>query len=132
MRDLANKFSALADPTRLEMLALLLKQNELCVCDFVGVLGISQSKASRHLRYLWNTKLVVDRRDGLWVYYRVSSDLTAEGEAIVSCLRRIFTGADLAALDGKLQRWLKQKTKGGAECRSDLTKQARASARAEV
>jgi ArsR family transcriptional regulator len=120
MRDLANKFSALADPTRLEMLALLLRQSELCVCDFVGVLGISQSKASRHLRYLWNAKLVVDRRDSLWVYYRVSPDLTPEGKAIISCLRRIFVGTDLGELDRQLQRWRKQKTKGAADCRMEV------------
>jgi ArsR family transcriptional regulator len=132
MRDLVNKFSALADPTRLEMLALLLRQTELCVCDFVGVLGISQSKASRHLRYLWNAKLVVDRRDGLWVYYRVPPDLTVEGKAIVSCLRRVFGEADLADLERRLERWLKQKAKGAADCRSDQTKQARAGAHAEL
>ncbi len=132
MRDLANKFAALADPTRLEMLALLIRESELCVCDFAGVLDITQSKASRHLRYLWNAKLVADRRDGLWVYYRVSPNLPAEGKAIMACLRRIFGEADLATLDGKLQRWLKQKAKGAAYCKPEVTKQARAGARAEV
>jgi DNA-binding transcriptional ArsR family regulator len=46
-------------------------QDELCVCDIMGVLSITQSKASRHLRYLFNAGLVTDRREGLWKYYRI-------------------------------------------------------------
>ncbi len=52
MRGLAQVFRALADETRLEMLALVMSHGELCVCDLEQVLGISQSKSSRHLRYL--------------------------------------------------------------------------------
>jgi len=42
------------------MLALLLRTDELCVRDFVEPLGISQPEASRHLRYLWNARLLED------------------------------------------------------------------------
>jgi ArsR family transcriptional regulator, arsenate/arsenite/antimonite-responsive transcriptional repressor len=111
MRDLASTFSALADPTRLEMLALLLENGELCVCDFVGTLGISQSKASRHLRYLWNARLLQDRRAGLWVFYRISPELSPDGKAIVEALRSIFGERDLAELRDRLQRWRKRKAK---------------------
>ncbi len=111
MRDLAATFGALADPTRLEMLALLLENGELCVCDFVGSLGISQSKASRHLRYLWNAGLLQDRRAGLWVFYRLSPELAPEGRAVVSALRTIFGGRDLSDLRGRLQRWRRRKPK---------------------
>ena len=52
MIDFATCFTALADPTRLQMLALLLRRGELRVCDFVETLAITQSKASRHLRHL--------------------------------------------------------------------------------
>jgi ArsR family transcriptional regulator len=114
MRDLASTFGALADSTRLEMLALLLENGQLCVCDFVGALGISQSKASRHLRYLWNAGLLQDRRAGLWVFYRVSPELGADGEAIVTSLRSIFGRRDLAELRNRLQRWRRRKAKAGA------------------
>jgi ArsR family transcriptional regulator len=69
MRDTAEFFRVLADEARLKMLWLLFNNRELCVCDFVEVLGITQSKASRHLRILYQAGLVTDRRDGLWVYY---------------------------------------------------------------
>ena len=61
-------FKALADETRLRILKLL-SRRELCVCQIVEVLGIGQSKASRHLAHLKNARVVTDRRDGLWTYY---------------------------------------------------------------
>ncbi len=112
MRDLASTFSALADPTRLEMLALLLENGELCVCDFVGTLGISQSKASRHLRYLRNAGLLQDRPDGLWVFYRIAPDLGGDGKAILSALRSIFAERDLSNLRSRLKAWRRRKAKG--------------------
>jgi ArsR family transcriptional regulator len=117
MRALADTFGALADPTRLEMLALLLRHGELCVCDFVGALGITQSKASRHLRYLSNAGLLEDRRAGLWVYYRLSPALEAQPKAIVAVLRRILAADDRAALDLRLQRWLQRKGRSGGDCK---------------
>ena len=72
MKLLRDTFKALSDETRLQIMTLLLEQEELCVCDFVGALGQTQSKVSRHLRYLYNAGLVQDRREGLWMHYRIS------------------------------------------------------------
>ena len=60
---------ALADPTRVRMLALL-GAGAICVCHIHESLGITQSKASRHLSYLRRTGLVETEKRGLWVYYR--------------------------------------------------------------
>ena len=68
MADSIRLLKALADETRLRILQLL-SRRELCVCQIVEVLGIGQSKASRHLAHLKNARLVTDRRDGLWTYY---------------------------------------------------------------
>jgi ArsR family transcriptional regulator len=67
-------FRALADETRLRCLALL-GQGELCVCDLTAVLELAQPKISRHLAYLREAGLVVDRRQGRWIHYRLSPDL---------------------------------------------------------
>ena len=72
MRKEAQLFKSLADETRLKMLWLLMGREELCVCDIMGVLGTTQSKASRHLRYLYHLGWVTDRRDGVWMNYRLS------------------------------------------------------------
>lgn len=64
-------FSALADNTRLRILALV-AGGEICVCHIHGALGIPQPTASRHLAYLRRTGLVATRKDGLWVHYRIA------------------------------------------------------------
>ena len=71
LESLETLFKALADRTRLRILALL-AQGEVCVCDINGTLGIPQPTASRHLAYLRRSGLVQDRREGLWVYYRIA------------------------------------------------------------
>jgi DNA-binding transcriptional ArsR family regulator len=58
MTTLANKFKALSEDVRLQILALISQHGELCVCEVERLLEISQSKASRHLRYLLNAGLV--------------------------------------------------------------------------
>jgi ArsR family transcriptional regulator len=64
-------FRALADPTRLRLLNLIGDQ-EICVCYFVEILGISQPKVSRHLAYLRRAGVVAARRDGKWMHYRLA------------------------------------------------------------
>ena len=71
LASLETVFKALADQTRLRILALL-AGGEVCVCDIHETLGISQPKASRHLAYLRRAGLVADRKAGLWVHYRLA------------------------------------------------------------
>ena len=87
MKDIARFFGVLSDETRLEMLWLLFNQREICVCDFMGALEITQSKASRHLSTMRHAGLVLDRREGTWSYYSLKS---VEGEleqALLKALR---------------------------------------------
>lgn len=64
-------FRALADDTRLRILALL-AAGEICVCHIHGALAIPQPTASRHLASLRRAGLVATRKDGLWVHYRIA------------------------------------------------------------
>src|SRR5688500_5269820 len=72
MQQAARICGALADATRLRILALLAR-GEVCVCDLHESLGISQPKASRHLGHLRRAGLVQARRAGLWVHYRLAA-----------------------------------------------------------
>jgi ArsR family transcriptional regulator len=74
----ARLFKALADGTRLKILWLLLNRRELCVCDIMDILQITQSRASRHLITLRHAGLVTDRREGLWSHYSLAP---IDGEA---------------------------------------------------
>jgi ArsR family transcriptional regulator len=111
---LAGTFKALSDETRLQIMTLLLENDELCVCDFVGALGQTQSKISRHLRYLYNAGLVEDRREGLWMHYRLSTRLAPEQTAIVQNLASVVSDRQKAELHRALQEWFREKTAGVA------------------
>jgi ArsR family transcriptional regulator len=68
--DLALLFAALSDRTRLRLLNLM-DGREVCVCYFVEILGQSQPKISRHLAYLRRAGIVVARREGKWMHYKI-------------------------------------------------------------
>ena len=68
-------FKSLADETRVRATLLIVDQGELCVCELMCALGDSQPKISRHLAQLRSSGLLLDRRQGQWVYYRLNPDL---------------------------------------------------------
>jgi ArsR family transcriptional regulator len=68
-------FSALGHDTRLRCLLLLTRHGELCVCELTHATGLGQPHVSRHLAQLRELGLVRDRREGTWVYYRISPSL---------------------------------------------------------
>ena len=70
-------FKCLADDTRLQMLLLIHQEQELCVCELTQALDESQPKISRHLANLRRERLLVDRRQGQWVFYRLNPELPA-------------------------------------------------------
>lgn len=70
-------FRALGDETRRRIVFLLHQGGELCVCELTAALGLSQPKISRHLAHLRTTGLVVDRRRGQWIFYRLAGGLPA-------------------------------------------------------
>lgn len=115
MRELAATLRALADDTRLQMLALLTKRGELCVCDFERALAVSQSSASRHLRHLLNARLVQSRREGTWIHYRISAPLAPEKQAILESLQSSEAFRCLDPLvESRLDAWLADKTREAA------------------
>ncbi len=74
MKHLAQTLKALSDPIRLRIILLLQAEGELCVCDLMAVLKLPQSTVSRHLAYLKRNCWVDIRRQGLWMYYKLSQE----------------------------------------------------------
>ena len=112
MKKTAQLFKALSDETRLRIVALL-TWGELCVCDLMATLGLPQSTVSRHLAYLRNAGLVDDRRQGVWMYYR----LAHEGGVLHLELMRVLEKqlGDLPQVQkdqAALQAYLERKTAG--------------------
>jgi ArsR family transcriptional regulator len=76
-----------ADPVRLRLLNLLSgEREEVCVCHLFEALGIPQPTVSRHLAYLRKHGLVVGRKEGLWVYYRLAKPKTGLHRILFGCL----------------------------------------------
>ena len=83
MRDFTSLGQAIVDPTRVRIIAAL-RRGELCVCELVDALEISQSTLSGHLQVLRQTGLVVTRKDGRWIYYSLTDRKTSLIEALFS------------------------------------------------
>ena len=78
---------ALADPTRLTMMASLWKADApICICDFTAGLGVSQPTISHHMAKLKEAGLVESEKEGIWVYYRLRGDLAAETRNLLAQL----------------------------------------------
>jgi ArsR family transcriptional regulator len=68
-------FKALSDITRLQCILLIQQEQELCVCELMAALELSQPKISRHLALLRESNLLEAKRRGQWIYYRLSPAL---------------------------------------------------------
>jgi ArsR family transcriptional regulator len=82
---LAAQLKALADPTRLRLVSMLLASDngEACTCDVTEPLGVSQPTVSHHFRKLAEAGIVTGDRRGTWTYYRVVPEaLTAIARVI--------------------------------------------------
>ena len=101
-------FDSLSDATRRRILALLLSQGELCVCELTVALDLRQPKISRHLAVMRDSGLTAMRRDGTWIFYRLHPELPLWAYRILEIAGRdapeAESGQDLARLAGMADR----------------------------
>jgi ArsR family transcriptional regulator len=115
MKELEQYFKALADVSRLRILNLLL-HGELCVCDIQYVLETSQPNVSRHLAYLKNSGLVLDRRDGYRIFYRLAEPKQSPKKRLFELLQAACKNEEQLQADN---RRLKQAIENGSCTVSD-------------
>ena len=114
-------FRALADKTRLRILALI-GGNEVCVCHIHDSLALPQPTVSRHLAYLRRAGLVATRRDGVWMHYALARSLDPAVHRVVTAAVDALTQAPTTAEDRKqFQRsfgelYVLQAANGGSCC----------------
>jgi ArsR family transcriptional regulator, arsenate/arsenite/antimonite-responsive transcriptional repressor len=85
LHESVNLFKAVADPVRLRLLNLLV-EGEVCVCHLYEALDLPQSTVSRHLAYLRKRRLVVGRKEGLWVHYRLAKTASGLHRKLMTCV----------------------------------------------
>ena len=114
-------FKALADKTRLRILALL-GNNEVCVCHLHDSLAVPQPTVSRHLAYLRRAGLVDVRRDGVWMHYQVAQSLDPAVQMVLNAAVQALTSVHTTASDRKQfersfgQLYVMNTPTGGACC----------------
>jgi ArsR family transcriptional regulator, arsenate/arsenite/antimonite-responsive transcriptional repressor len=79
-------FRALGDETRVRIVALL-THGELCVCHIEAALGLSQPNVSRQLGVLRSAGVVAPRREGNWIYYRISEPTDPECKRVLGAIK---------------------------------------------
>lgn len=118
MIELEKHFKGLADINRLRILNLLIR-GELCGCDIQYVLESPQPNVSRHLHYLKNSGLVLDRRIGYRVYYRLAEPHAGLRQQLYEFLQLAFKGTEPFKADLKK---LKEAISQGACSLSELNR----------
>ena len=99
MENIAQLFQSLDDETRLRILALLLEEDELCVCDIVAVLQLPQSTVSRQLSLLKAAGWLKDRREGVWILYSITRSLGPIQQFLLPVLRNFLPSSEAARED---------------------------------
>ena len=114
--DSTRLFQAFADPTRLRLLNLM-RGGERCVCELTEALDTSQPKISRHLAALRRSGLVQARKEGLWVYYRLTKPTKKLHRRLIDCVGECFKGIEQFKLDRKRLQKCKAAATSCRECK---------------
>ena len=77
-------YKCLSDETRLRLLLLIEHEQELCVCELTEAIDEIQPKVSRHLAQLRTCELLMDRRQGQWVFYRINPALPDWAKSVLA------------------------------------------------
>lgn len=99
MQELVKTTKALSDETRLRILSVLLER-ECCVCEVMQALEISQSRASRNLRILYDAGFLRLKRDGLWSVYSIHREAAESFPvSLVEVIAKSMAGNEVIARD---------------------------------
>jgi ArsR family transcriptional regulator, arsenate/arsenite/antimonite-responsive transcriptional repressor len=101
MRDLMTVIKALADENRVRVLRAV-QGRELCVCQIVELLGLAQSTVSKHVSILHQARLIDNRKEGRWMFYRAANDdAPVEAREISAVVSQLLASDPEAGEDAK-------------------------------
>ncbi len=99
MRNLTKVFKALSDPNRVRILKML-EVRPLCVCELTSALNLATSTVSKHLSLLREAELILDEKDGKWVYYKLNETVPhAYGQTILPAMQSWLNENDSVQAD---------------------------------
>ena len=112
MKDVLSVTKALSAGNRLRTVMALREMVELCVCQVTEMLGVAPATVSRHISILQNAGLVESRKDGRWVYYRISE--TAKAEPVATVMEWLGESLDRSAEIRADRKYLRKIARCGA------------------
>lgn len=117
MRKAVRVFRALSDETRIRLIKLLEDAGEVCVCDIMNAMGISQTRASRNLNILKGAGLVTDRRDKHRIYYSTNKKTAEEccGDVLNVIGKWLTADEEIINDKQRLRLMLKKQSKRGVK-----------------
>ncbi len=86
----AEMFKSLAHPTRLFIVDVLSKGEDICVCELTDLVGVDISTISRHLLVLKNAGIITDEKRSNWVYYRLKCKCVLD---FIECFDRVISNS---------------------------------------
>jgi len=86
LKKITKILKALADESRIRVLALLKERDGLCVCEITDIIGLSQPTISSHLKKLQDAEIITYSKDGLWVNYSLDENMDKEVEQLLGAL----------------------------------------------
>jgi len=128
LSELSHLFKALSEDFRLQVLAMMNRYGELCVCEVERFLGVSQSTASRHLRYLAAAGWVEARREEQWVYYRIAAPRGDEHRLLLGTLQTLLEEIRIPSVDDELKDMREARCHWPLGCAPEPDRNARVSA----
>ena len=110
MFDFMNITKALSDENRVRILMALNGRDELCVCQLIDMLQLAPSTVSKHLFILRNARLILGRKEGRWMYYRLNTNGASEAVsgALSWVIRSVAEDPVVAEDDERLNAILSQ------------------------
>jgi len=128
MKKMEKIMKLLSDNTRLRILMLLTKM-ELCVCQIMGVLGVSQPLVSRNLKLLCDAGFLTERKEGKLVFYSMKRNMDVLNSRLVELLKETLKGDRILAEDhrslGECQEFQRKTGKCDMKTFSDYMSKSR-------
>ena len=87
MENIVTLAKVLSDVNRVKILALLIENSELCVCEICDTLDLSQPLVSRHLKQMKERGVILSRQEGKWMLYMLNA--AEQNNLMVCCFNEI-------------------------------------------
>ncbi len=103
MFEFMNTIKAIADSNRVRIISIL-QGRELCVCQIIKMLNLAPSTVSKHISILRQARLIEDRKEGRWMYYRLPDSPSPPAKGIITLINNSITNDQQIIHDNQIMK----------------------------